>query len=172
MPTAQSPTRTAPTAERYRSRLLRYVRRLTSGDPHRAEDIVQETMLLAWLAADGPDRCHGRDEEHLAAWLHTVAHNLAVDAFRRERAVPMGVVPAAMLCRADDSDMADAVVNRQILGRALERLSPEHREVLVQVHLHDRSRAEAARALGVPQGTVKSRTHYALVAMRRELPAA
>ncbi|WP_052847682.1 sigma-70 family RNA polymerase sigma factor [Streptomyces avicenniae] len=162
----------SPAAERYRDRLLRYVNRLTAGDPHRAEDIVQETMLRAWLAEGHPRR--PRDDDHLAAWLHTVARNLAIDARRRDRAVPMGAVPAALLTRPADggADAADAVLDRLVLTGALARLTPEHREVLVRVHLYDRSRADTARALGIPKGTVKSRTHYALSALRREIPAA
>jgi RNA polymerase sigma-70 factor (ECF subfamily) len=144
------------------------VYRLTSGDTHRAEDIVQETMLRAWLT--GLDR---HDEDRRIAWLYRVARNLAVDAHRRDRAVPVGALPDDMLHRPDDTgDLADTVVDRQLVRRALARLSPEHREVLFHVHLHDRTRAEAARVIGVPQGTVKSRNHYALEALRRELPAA
>ncbi|MFB4194014.1 sigma-70 family RNA polymerase sigma factor [Streptomyces carpaticus] len=160
----------------YRARLLRYVNRLTLGDPHRAEDIVQEAMLRVWrLAAQHPPPADaseeepGYDEDRLVAWLYTVARNLAVDAHRRDRTVPMGVVPAPMLQRTTETDVADTVVNRHVLHGALARLTPEHREVLVQVHLCDRSRADAARAIGIPQGTVKSRTHYALLAMRREM---
>lgn len=160
----------------YRARLLRYVNRLTLGDPHRAEDIVQETMLRVWRLAVRQSARTGAaeheityDEDRLVAWLYTVARNLAVDAHRRDRTVPMGVVPAPMLQRCTEPDMADAVVDRHVVHGALARLTPEHREVLVQVHLCDRSRADAARAIGVPQGTVKSRTHYALLAMRREM---
>ncbi|MBA2807722.1 MULTISPECIES: sigma-70 family RNA polymerase sigma factor [Streptomyces] len=157
-----------PAAERYRARLLRYANRLTSGDLHRAEDIVQETMLRAWLTD-----LDAHDENHRIAWLLRVARNLAVDAHRRDRAVPVGALPDDMLHRPDGAgDLADTVVDRQVVRRALARLSPEHREVLFHVHLHDRTRAEAARAIGVPQGTVKSRNHYALEAMRREIPAA
>jgi RNA polymerase sigma-70 factor (ECF subfamily) len=157
---------------------LRYVNRLTAGDAHRAEDIVQETMLRAWLAADEfADEESGfrRNEDHLAAWLHTVARNLAVDARRRDRTVPMGIMPADLLHRVADggaADMADTVADRVSLVRLLARLSPQHRDVLVHVHLYDRSRADVARRLGIPSGTVKSRLHYALSALRQELPAA
>ncbi|MDT0323124.1 sigma-70 family RNA polymerase sigma factor [Streptomyces millisiae] len=170
-------SRQQPAAERYRGRLLRYANRLTPGDPHRAEDIVQETMLRAWLAADefaGEEGGFHADDDHLAAWLHTVARNLAVDARRRDRSVPIGIVPAALLHRAadDGGDVADAVVNRVAVVRALSRLSPLHRDVLAHVHLCDRSRADAARLLGIPKGTVKSRVHYALAALRSEFEAA
>ncbi|WP_155055964.1 sigma-70 family RNA polymerase sigma factor [Streptomyces blattellae] len=157
-----------PDTERHRTRLLRYANRLTSGDLHRAEDIVQETMLRAWL--NDLDR---HDEDHRIAWLLRVARNLAIDAHRRERTVPVGALPDDMLhCPDGTRDLADTVADRQLVRRALARLSQEHREVLFHVHLRDRTRAEAARVIGVPQGTVKSRNHYALEAMRRELPAA
>ncbi|MDT0308750.1 sigma-70 family RNA polymerase sigma factor [Streptomyces sp. DSM 44917] len=175
-PSAGAHPRT-PAAERYRDGLLRYVSRLTAGDAHRAEDIVQETMLRAWLAADefsdGEGAFHG-SEDHLAAWLHTVARNLAIDARRRDRALPVGILPASLLHRAADggAEMAATVAERVTLVPSLARLSPRHREVVVHVYLYDRSRADVARRLGVPGGTVKSRLHYALSALRRDLPAA
>ncbi|MGW3647890.1 sigma-70 family RNA polymerase sigma factor [Streptomyces sp. NPDC000878] len=160
----------SPTAERYRARLLRYVYRLTSPDRHRAEDIVQETMLRAWLTAADLDR---HDEDRRIAWLYRVARNLAIDAHRRDRAVPVGVIPDGMLHRPDSSgDLADGVADRQVVRLALAGLSPEHREVLVHIHLRDRTRAETARTIGVPQGTVKSRNHYALLALRHQIQAA
>ncbi|ARQ68533.1 sigma-70 family RNA polymerase sigma factor [Streptomyces marincola] len=166
-----------PAAERHRSRLLRYANRLTPGDPHRAEDIVQETMLRAWLATDefaGEEGGFHADDDHLAAWLHTVARNLAVDARRRDRSVPAGILPPALLRRAadDGADIADRVVDRVAVVGALSRLGPLHRDVLAHVHLRDRSREDAARLLGIPKGTVKSRLHYALAALRTEFEAA
>ncbi|RKN09415.1 sigma-70 family RNA polymerase sigma factor [Streptomyces radicis] len=165
-----------PAAERHRDRLLRYVNRLTAGDSHRAEDIVQETMLRAWLAADefaGEGSGFRHDDDHLAAWLHIVARNLAVDAHRRDRSVPVGITPPDLLQRAaDDADVAEAAVNRVAVTRSLARLGPWHRDVLVHVHLRDRSRADTARIMGIPQGTVKSRLHYALTALRREFAGA
>ncbi|WP_320774471.1 sigma-70 family RNA polymerase sigma factor [Streptomyces sp. CRN 30] len=159
-----------PAAERHRARLLRYVHRYASGDTHRAEDIVQETMLRAWLTGDDLDR-HG--EERLQAWLYRVARNLAIDARRRDRAIPVGVLPEDLPHQPPTTtDLADTVVERQVVRQAMDRLTPEHREVLSHIHLHDRSRAEAARVIGVPQGTVKSRNHYALQAMRRAIAAA
>jgi RNA polymerase sigma-70 factor (ECF subfamily) len=151
---------------------LRYAYRCTAGDFHRAEDIVQETMLRAWLtgpAGQGPGR---GDDQHLQAWLHRVARNLAIDAHRRERAVPAGLVPEESESRGRyEDDVAEAVVTRQVLGEALALLSYEHREVLVHLHVRDRTRSETARLVGVPHGTVKSRNHYALKALRRSLRA-
>ncbi|MFB7495484.1 sigma-70 family RNA polymerase sigma factor [Streptomyces sp. NPDC056161] len=163
----------APVAERHRALLLRYVTRYASGDRHRAEDIVQETMLRAWLTTDDLDQ-HG--DQRLQAWLFRVARNLAIDAHRRDRAIPVGVspddLPRPTHVPHTAVDIADLVVERHLVRGAMARLSPEHREVLFHVHLDDRTRAEAARVLGVPPGTVKSRNHYALQALRREFRAA
>ncbi|WP_245834487.1 sigma-70 family RNA polymerase sigma factor [Streptomyces aidingensis] len=170
---ARAPRPRPPAAERYRGRLLRYVSRLTAGDHHRAEDIVQETMVRAWLAADEFAGTHSRhqEEDHLAAWLHIVARNLAVDARRRDRSVPVGIMPETLHQRSadDGADLAEAVANRVTLARLLARLSPQQRAALTQVHGLGLSQPAAARALGVPAGTVKSRVHYALATLRREL---
>ncbi|KOV86475.1 sigma-70 family RNA polymerase sigma factor, partial [Nocardia sp. NRRL S-836] len=69
----------------HREHLLRFTRRLLPGDPHRAEDVVQECMLRAWrhreqLSADGVV---------VRSWLFTVARNLIVDWIRRDRARPV-----------------------------------------------------------------------------------
>jgi RNA polymerase sigma-70 factor (ECF subfamily) len=63
-------------------------------------------------------------------------------------------------------DHSESVVNTMVVMDALDKVSPEHREVLVQLYYRGRSVAEAAKELGVPPGTVKSRSYYALRALR------
>jgi RNA polymerase sigma-70 factor (ECF subfamily) len=63
-------------------------------------------------------------------------------------------------------DEADRAVEAWTIAEALERLSPAHREVLVECFYRGRSVAEVAAVLGIPAGTVKSRTHYAVRALR------
>ena len=65
-----------------------------------------------------------------------------------------------------EKDHAQGVVDTMTVLGALERLSPEHREVLVEMYYRGRTVTETAEALGVPPGTVKSRSYYALRAMR------
>jgi RNA polymerase sigma-70 factor, ECF subfamily len=69
----------------------------------------------------------------------------------------------------DDSEQRP--VDRHIVLRALRTLSTKHRQVLSECYLRGASVAEAAEALGVPGGTLKSRAHYALHALRREIDA-
>ena len=70
-----------------------------------------------------------------------------------------------------EGDHADRVVTSVTVLAALEELSADHRGVLDQIYFRGRSLGEAATALGIPPGTVKSRSYYALRAMREMLTA-
>jgi RNA polymerase sigma-70 factor (ECF subfamily) len=136
--------------------------RLTHGDRQRAEDLVQETLLRAWQQADRLDPKHGP----VRPWLFTITRNLAIDAWRR-RAARVGEVFTDELPEPpSDVDETDRAVEAWTIAEALSRLSAAHREVLVECFYQGRSVAEAAARLGVPTGTVKSRTHYALQSLR------
>jgi RNA polymerase sigma-70 factor (ECF subfamily) len=150
--------------EEHASALLCYVLRLTSGDRQRAEDIVQETFLRAWRHPEALAEERGS----VRPWLFTVARNLAVDSHRARLARPrevsdeaLAVVPAA--------DELDRALEAWQVATAMANLSSQHREVLVQTYYLGRSVAEAAAVLRVPPGTVKSRTYYALRALRLAL---
>jgi RNA polymerase sigma-70 factor (ECF subfamily) len=136
--------------------------RLCDGDRQRAEDLVQETLLRAWRHPDSlnPDRGSAR------AWLFTTARHLAIDAWRRREARVGEVVTDVLPEPPTELNEADRAVEAWTIAEALERLSPSHREVLVECFYRGRSVAEAAVVLGVPPGTVKSRTHYAVRALR------
>jgi RNA polymerase sigma-70 factor (ECF subfamily) len=142
--------------------LLRYVWRMTDGDRQRAEDIVQETLLRAWL--------HPEAIAHRPArpWLFAVARNLAVDAHRAKKARPHEVGEGA-LSVVPVPDEADRVLESWAVADALAALRPDHRRVLLETYYHGRSVSEAAAVLGIPAGTVKSRAFYALRALKLEL---
>jgi RNA polymerase sigma-70 factor, ECF subfamily len=147
--------------------LWSFVVPLVGGDRVRAQDVVQETMLRAWRR---PDVLVGSQESghgSLRPWLFTVARNIVIDEWRRHRTdrdVPLDAGPEP----ATD-DGTDAVLDIWIVGEALTRLSTEHRAVLEQCYYQGRTTADAARVLGIPEGTVKSRAHYALRALRLAL---
>jgi RNA polymerase sigma-70 factor (ECF subfamily) len=144
--------------------LLAYALRLTEGDRPRAEDIVQETLLRAWRNIDRVDR----DDRPIRPWLFTVAQHIAVDAHRARRARPTEVGDAA-LAVLPGLDQVEATLDRIVVTDALHALSPEHRAVIVETYYRGRSVADAARVLGIPPGTVKSRCYYALRALKLAL---
>lgn len=144
--------------------LLAFVITLTGGDRLWAEDVVQETLIRAWRNADKLDR----EPEMLRAWLHTVARRIVIDGWRSRRARPQEVEePDANSVGVPDE--SDRTLAAMMLHEALQTLSAEHREAVLQTYLHGRTVNEAAETLGVPPGTVKSRIYHAVRALRRSL---
>ena len=133
-----------------------------TGDAQRAEDVVQEVFLRAWRSLSSTDL----RARPVRPWLLHVARNLLTDAHRAEQSRPVLVDHEHALETAEASDQLDRAVEAWQVAAALARLTPQHREVLVQAHYLGRSVAETAAALGVPSGTVKSRTYYAVRALR------
>jgi RNA polymerase sigma-70 factor, ECF subfamily len=144
--------------------LLAYALRLTEGDRARAEDIVQETLVRAWRHLDRLDEAHGP----VRPWLFTVAQRLAIDAHRARKARPPETGDA-MLASVPSLDDLERSLDRIVVADALNSLSAEHRAVIIETYYRGRTVAEAAAVLGIPGGTVKSRTYYALRALRLAL---
>jgi len=141
-----------------------YCLRLTGGDRGRAEDVVQETLLRAWRNHDRLDDARGS----VRAWLFTVARNIVIDEWRTKRArseLSVAEVPEAR----DTQDVTDQLLLSWVVGEAVSTLTPDHRAVLLECYFRGASVAQAALRLGIPEGTVKSRTHYALRALRLAL---
>lgn len=143
--------------------LWAYVVRLTGGDRARAQDVVQETLLRAWRNPSVLDQSHGSAR----GWLFTVARRIVIDDWRTARSRSEFVTE--LVPERAVSDETEHALDRQLVGAALRTLSREHREVLVECYFRGASVAEAAASLGIPPGTVKSRTHYALRALRLAL---
>ena len=145
--------------------LLSHVVGLTGGDRGRAQDIVQETLLRAWR---NPVvlRWSRRSRR---AWLFTVAQRIVIDEWRSARRRPEVVTDQVPEQAVEDT--AQRSIDRQLVRAALRTLSTEHRQVLLECYFRGASVAQAAQTLRVPPGTIKSRTHYALHALRQALDA-
>jgi RNA polymerase sigma-70 factor (ECF subfamily) len=142
--------------------VLAYLLKLTR-DRARAEDLLQETMLRAWRRPEAFQPGRGS----VRAWLCTVAHNLVVDDARSRAARPTETELTEYTERAEDGiDPYEAALRAWEFADALAALSAEHRAVVIEVYYRRATVNEAARALGIPPGTVKSRTFYALRALR------
>ena len=124
-------------------------------DAERARDCVQESFVKAWQAAGTIDPARP-----ISPWLYAIARRTAIDILRRESRVrPTG--------DQDDVDTAVQPVSFEStweaweLRRALDELPPDEREVLRQAYFEGRTHSDIAARLGVPLGTVKSRSHRA-----------
>ena len=144
--------------------LFAHALRLTEGDRQRAEDLVQETFLRAWQHPETLDPARGS----VRSWLFTTARNLAIDAWRR-RSARVSEVFTTTPPEPPAIDETDRAVESWLVAEALRQLSDAHRAVLVECFYRGRSVAEAALRLGIPAGTVKSRTYYALRQLRLAL---
>ncbi|KWX25815.1 sigma-70 family RNA polymerase sigma factor [Mycolicibacterium wolinskyi] len=147
--------------------LWRYALRLT-GDRARAEDVVQETLLRAWRH---PDVTADTDRS-ARAWLFTVARNMIIDErrsarFRNETGVPDPEQVADHHQAAPDQ--VDTALDRLLLSTALSQLSEEHRAVIRRAYYQGWTTGQIASDLQIPEGTVKSRLHYAVRALKLNL---
>lgn len=149
--------------DRYAHALWFYVVGLNGGDLAKAQDVVQETMLRAWRNEAVLDRTDTAQR----GWLFAVARHMVIDEWRSARR--RSEIVTDQVSEPPVEDTAQQTVDRQLLLTALRTLSAEHREVLLECYFRGASIAQAARTLGVPTGTIKSRTHYALHALRRAL---
>ncbi|NQX15669.1 sigma-70 family RNA polymerase sigma factor [Rathayibacter sp. VKM Ac-2857] len=127
-----------------------------------AEDCVQETFLRAWRSRER----YAAERASPRTWLFAIARNVIVDAHRSVQRLPR-IVPAEVLddVPGDDVDPLEPLM----MVEALARLSPEHRQVVVAIHLRGESYAEVSAATGVAVATLRTRTFYALKALRTHL---
>jgi RNA polymerase sigma-70 factor, ECF subfamily len=132
------------------------------GDRELAEEVVQDVFARAWRHADDYDRRRAS----VRTWLYSIARNRVVDARRRAAVRPEAAGAAEPESPAElDRTLEQAVLRWQIAA-ALARLSPEHREVIRLAHYGGLTLREIAEHKGIPLGTVKSRTSYALRSLR------
>lgn len=140
------------------------VARLILNSADLAEDAVQEALVRAWRKLPSL-----RDPDRFDAWLHRLVVNACADQGRQLRRWSNQVRP--MPLEPSVGDNTGVVAVREQLERGFERLRPEQRAVVV-LHYHSGySAAEIARMLGIPEGTARSRLHYATEAMRAALQA-
>lgn len=145
--------------------LERYVTKLLDGDRHTAADIVQETALRAWQNVEHLDVVN----PDFRTWMLKVARRLVIDRHRKKQNRPVEVGGDAPDWAVRVNDRSESTLAGMVVKDALMSLSPDHRDVIRELYLKGSSVGEAARTLGIPAGTVKSRTYYALRALRAAL---
>ncbi len=145
--------------------LWRYALRLT-GDHARAEDVVQETLLRAWRHPEVTDDA----ERSARAWLFTVARNMIIDERRSARfRNESSTADVEAIADRAGPDEVDTALDKLLLSTALSQLSDDHRAVVLRAYYQGWSVAQTAADLQIAEGTVKSRLHYAVRALRLSL---
>ncbi|GAA0917512.1 sigma-70 family RNA polymerase sigma factor [Streptomyces rhizosphaericus] len=156
---------------RHGSALLRLAARLLGGDWHRAQDIVQEVAIRAWLRPMDIGPMDASARHRLFTVVGDLVGDLVGDAHQDQVEPRMEAAGEADMAVLAAPDPVDQTLTARVVWDALADLAPPQREVLLHLHCLDRSVSQAARALGVPPGTVKSRTYHATRALRTALRA-
>ena len=151
-------------ARTHGDRLLAIAQRILR-DVGRAEDAVQQTLVIAWRELPGL-----RDPDRFDAWLQRLLVNASYAEARRSRSwnANVRVLPIDGPAGPDETLVSD---NRDRLERGFRRLPPEQRAILVYTHYLGLAPTEIAERLGIPVGTARSRLHYAHRAMRAAIEA-
>ena len=142
---------------RHHVRVYRFVLRLVRNEAT-AEDLISEVFLDVWRQAN---RFEGRSA--VSTWLLAIARFKALSILRRRPEDELDEATAeAIEDPSDDPGVALQKKDRNaILRKCLDALSAEHREIVDLVYYHERSVEEAAKIVGIPEGTVKTRMFHA-----------
>lgn len=154
-------------ADYFSPRILSFALNKT-GDPQLAMEIVQDTLLAIWKKASTFDE----DRGSLVTWIYTIARNLCFDAGRKKRARPQlatadllyqGLVPE--FHHSDDNLISQ--LDKSKVHQLVALLPDDQRQVVSLIYFNDYSHDGAARQLGIPLGTVKSRLRLALTRLNQ-----
>ncbi len=137
--------------------------RLILRDPELARDAVQEALIRAWRDLPGL-----RDPERFDAWLHRLTVNACLDQVRRRRRRPIEV-ELSPIDMPTPSDLAGSLADRELVDSAMRRLDERDRAVIVLHYFLGMPLSDVAASLQIPIGTVKTRLHRALEAMRADV---
>jgi RNA polymerase sigma-70 factor (ECF subfamily) len=132
------------------------------GERGAAEEIVQEVFTRAWRHAERYDSARGS----VRTWLYQIARHAIIDMRRRASARPALASGEPLLEITSTRDSFEQAMLGWQVAAALERLTPEHRQMIRLAHFQGLSVREIADKCGLPIGTVKSRTWYALRSLR------
>jgi RNA polymerase sigma-70 factor, ECF subfamily len=138
---------------------------LILGDRDEAEDATQDALVRAWRSVGSL-----RDPAGFQAWFDRILVNICRDRLRRRRRIVFNPLDPDSV-EPDHADPFQAVLNRDLVVRAMARLGPDERLVIVLHYWADLTLEGVAERLGWPVGTVKSRLHHGLKQIRSVLEA-
>jgi RNA polymerase sigma-70 factor (ECF subfamily) len=142
---------------RHRTNIYRWLFRFV-GNETVAEDLLSDVFFDVWQQAG---RFEGRSA--VTTWLLSIARFKALSARRRRTDAALDETIEATV--ADSADNAEVALEKkhqgEVLRAAMNKLSREHREIIDLVYYHEKSVDEAAKVLGIPSATVKTRMFYA-----------
>ena len=150
--------------QRHQSKVRTVLRRLTRGDAALADDLAQETFVLAWRNLRA-----FRFEARFSTWIYRIAFNAWRSEARKRREVSLDIDDESPPAGSEAFDLMPDVASRVDLERALATLSDGERAAITACYYADLSHEEAAQALGIPLGTVKTHVMRAKAKLKARL---
>ena len=142
-------------------RLLRFTQRMMQSSPHEVADLTQEIWVAIYRALP-----QLRDTRKFLPWAFRIARDRIYRQYRR-RMAPVQPIDEIPIEEWPEPDEGNPAMDSEQLHQCLDTLSPEHREALVLRFLEQMSYEDIARVTGTTLGTVRSRIHYAKLALKR-----
>jgi RNA polymerase sigma factor (sigma-70 family) len=149
---------------RHQSKVRTVLRRLTRGDTALADDLAQETFVLAWRNLG-----RFRFEARFSTWIYRIAFNAWQSEARKKREVQLELDDDSPPAGSEAYDELPDIASRLDLERAMATLSDGERAAITACYYADLSHEEAAVALGMPLGTVKTHVLRAKAKLRARL---
>jgi RNA polymerase sigma factor (sigma-70 family) len=149
---------------RHQSKVRTVLRRLTRGDAALADDLAQETFILAWK-----NLRHFRFEARFSTWIYRIAFNAWQSEARKKHEVQLDIDDDSLPAGSDNYDSLPDIASRLDLERAMATLSDGERAAITACYYADLSHEEAAAALGIPLGTVKTHVMRGKAKLRARL---
>ena len=156
---------------RYKDKLLSYIRRLTNSGVEEAEDILQEVFIKVYLNLNDFN-----SDLKFSSWIYRITHNQVISQHRKIKARPEGYAvdlddQAVRNLAADINIVADAdlAILKEQIKKVLKNLSAKHKEILILKFLEDKSYQEISDILKKPAGTIASTLSKAKEEFKKEL---
>lgn len=157
--------------ERYKGRLLSYIRRLTSANQEDAEDILQEVFIKAYRNLNG-----FKPDLKFSSWIYRITHNQVISRHRKLKARPEGYLTTledgAVQILAAETDIIselDIQMTREKIASALAQLPEKYREIIILRFFEERDYQEISDIIKKPLGTVASMLSKAKLALKKQL---
>ncbi len=157
--------------DRYKGKLMNYVRRLTNINDDDAEDILQEVFIKVYLNLNDFN-----SDLKFSSWIYRITHNQVISAHRKLKARPEGyavnIDDQAALSLAADIDIAagtDIEIMKQNITKVLNKLDQKYRDILILKFLEEKNYQEISDIIRKPTGTVASTINKAKQEFRKEL---
>ena len=149
-------------APRVKSFLMR-----SGGNAARAEEVTQETMVAVWRKAHLFDP----EKANASTWIFTIARNLRIDAFRKEKHPELDPEDPALQISAPEDAMSRlaGAQDAALLAEAVAALSDAERQLLALAYYEEKSQSQISAELSLPLGTVKSRMRQIFIKLRSRL---